>query len=95
MTNILAISNIEPVVPEPQVVSKSLAKRKRRKHRRPPRAGRFKATSPVEKSFVAALKLGPDQTLMGIKLTLILLLALFAPGFLSDWSFELYSFLSL
>lgn len=88
---------VEEVVPT--VVKKTPTKkhnRSKKRHRKPPRTGRFRVSqSPGKKNYFGALKLNAEQALMGVKLTLILLLALFAPGFLSNWSQTLYSFLVL
>jgi len=83
----------EPVLPQ---VAKVPARKTTKRRRRPPRAGRFKDSAPSKKhKLLGALKLNADQALMGVKLTLILLLSLFAPGFLSEWSQTLYAFLAL
>jgi hypothetical protein len=93
----IAATTVPDVVqPAVQKEASTKIKRNKKKTRRPPRAGRFKeASSGKKKGYSSILKLNPEQMLMGIKLTLILLLSLFAPGFLSDWSHTLYSFLVL
>jgi len=89
-------STVVDQTPQPNVTRTRIKRSHKKKHRRPPRAGRFKVTPISNKEkLIGALKLNADQALMGVKLTLILILALSAPAFLASWSQTVFAFLVL